>query len=154
MFLSWFQVVYEDGDHEELELEEVRNLVISPSDVDTTTKEHLRGVANSMLASASPSDFTPNVSSSKKKNINKGNVRVKGKGNAKGKSDNEVKGGGDGDDKDEGVTVRVTPAGVQDFNYFVLKSFGSWGNFNGLVINYEKPFYKVQDLAINTTLSG
>jgi hypothetical protein len=35
-------------------------------------------------------------------------------------------------------------AGVQDWNTYLLKSFGDMGDFYGLVISHDKPFYKVK----------
>ena len=150
-------MVYEDGDCEDMTTAEVKECLVAEKTVNNKTKALLRGQAKSSTAQASPSDFCESNNTDNKKTKST-KTNAKDKVNAAEQSSTkkrkrpraettapveeeqeEEEGGGEGDT----VPMRLVPSGVEDWKYYVLKSFGDLGDFNGLVISLDKPFYKV-----------
>jgi hypothetical protein len=84
---SSLQVVYEDGDCEELELREVREVLVAAQSVSAEKQELLRGYGRSMTARAAPSDFSTS------RGIRRGRDTSSGRGSGKKakKSEEKVK---------------------------------------------------------------
>jgi hypothetical protein len=177
---SSLQVVYEDGDCEELELREVREVLVAAQSVSAEKQELLRGYGRSMTARASPSDFSTS------RGIRRGRDTSSGRGSGKKAKKSEEKAKKKSvsprrsssssskkrprdeeqqqeeeahqeehqEEHQEGegahAPKRLTAAGVRGGSYFVLKSFGDLGDFNGLVISHDKPFYKVGEGAVTS----
>lgn len=146
------QVVYEDGDCEDMDSAEVNACLVSADRVSAEIKQLLWAHAKSSTADASPSDFhqtTPHKASKKR---SRGETTSPGAATAisgeklvknKSKQKKDLK--HDEKEDDEGATVpkKLIAAQAGEWKYYVIKTFGDLGDFNGLVISYDKPFYKV-----------
>ena len=101
--------MYEDGDMEELELQEVEALLVSEADIPPDIIASLKGILKAFLENGVTSSM-----------------------------DEE-----EDDEEEEEEEESEVVGGVVVGETFVLKSFGDLGDFNGLIISHDKPFFKV-----------
>lgn len=106
--MAW-QVVYEDGDEEEMDVEEAERLLVSRDDMSAATVAALKKVAKQVSS----------------------------------KNSDEVEQEVVVEELEEGVQgVIISNDDVENWKYFVIKSFDQ-GDFFGLIVGFEEPFYKV-----------
>ena len=104
-----WQVVYEDGDEEEMDAEEAERLLVSRNDMSPATVAALKKVAKQVSS----------------------------------KNSDEVEQEVVVEELEEGVQgVIISNDDVENWKYFVIKSFDQ-GDFFGLIVGFEEPFYKV-----------
>ena len=133
--------MYEDGDSEEIEKSELDACKVASSKVGMKTKNVLWEYGKTMMKSLPTGDGT---SSTKKNTQRKRKVDQSQLQKAKASSKNTKKNNGNKKVRmEEGIPKRITSTGISEQKFFVEKSFGEYGVFNGLVVSQDKPYYKV-----------
>lgn len=122
----YYKVVYEDGDSEEMVMTELREYLVPRDSVNEETRNILYSNENSLKKKPT------STSGSEEKKRKRENTKLtpKSRKGSKRKVANN--------DDDLSGTVAASES-----KRYVLKSFGALGEFYGLVIGFEKPFYKI-----------
>jgi hypothetical protein len=143
-------VVYEDEDEEEFKSSELRAILVPPASVPPEKQATLRAIANAKTTTTPTSDSVDTNSarfgeSSRKRSFNKSSSSGKKKKSKKAKSNgtsNVVASTPPASGTKAVVELRLQEP-VDSYDNYVTKTFFGFGEFYGLVVSCQGPYYKV-----------